>query len=182
MDPIILVVSPDIQLKSWSAKNAPDLFSMVDRNREYLSPWLPWVPTVKKESDSLGFITTSHLEIENKTGLELGIWYQDKIVGCIGLHGISASNHRGSIGYWLDADYQGKGIMTQSVRAIVNYCFTKLDLNRVTIEAATENEPSYSVAERLGFTKEGMARQYEYINGRFLDCFVYSMVKSEWEH
>ena len=181
MKHIILTVNPEIQLKRFSVENAPELFAMSDKNRKYLSPWLPWAPMVKQVADSEKFINTSLEEMEEKKGLELGIWYQNKLVGCIGLHALSSSNRRASIGYWLDADFQGKGIMTQSVKALVNYCFTELDLNRLAIEAATENQPSYSIAERLGFAKEGVARQFAFINNRFLDYKLYSMLKSEWK-
>lgn len=181
MKQILIVVTPDIQLKSWSIEMASELFALSNKNRDYLSPWLPWVPMVKEITDSEKFINTSIIEMEEKRGLELGIWYKNKLVGCIGLHALSSSNRRASIGYWLDADFQGKGIMTRSVKAIVNYCFTELGLNRLAIEASTENQPSYSIAERLGFAKEGVARQFEFINGRFLDYILYSMLKSEWK-
>lgn len=181
MEQIILTVSPDIQLKSWSIKNAPELFALSDKNRDYLLPWLPWVPMVKEVADSEKFITKSLTEMGEKKGLELGIWYQNKLVGCIGLHALSSSNRRASIGYWLDADFRRKGIMTQSVKTLINYCFTELDLNRLAIEVATENQPSFSIAERLGFVKEGVTRQFEFVNGRFLDYKLFSILKSEWK-
>ncbi len=181
MKEIHLTVSSEIQLKSWNIENAPELFALTDKNRDYLLPWLPWVPMVKEVADSAKFITTSLKEMGEKKGLELAIWYQNKLVGCIGLHALSSSNRRASIGYWLDKDYQGKGIMTQSVKALMNYCYTELGLNRLAIEAATENQSSYAIAERLGFTKEGILRQFEFVNGHFLDYILYSMLKSEWK-
>jgi len=181
MKELNLLVNPDIQLKSWQIENAAELFTLTDKNREYLLPWLPWVPGVKEVADSVKFITTSLEEMEKGEGLELGIWYRNKLAGCLGLHALSRSNRRASIGYWLDADHQGKGIMTQSAKSLINYCFTVFDLNRLAIEAATENHPSYSLAERLGFTKEGVIRQYEIVNGCFLDYLLYSLLKSEWK-
>ena len=174
MKTINISASPDIQLRNWNVKYASELFALSEKNRDYLLPWLPWVPLVKKVADSEKFITSSIEDMEKNKGLELGIWYQNKLVGCLGLHALSQKNRRASIGYWLDKDHQGRSIMSNSVKALVDYCYGQLDLNRLSIEASVENKPSYSVAERLSFVKEGIARQYEVVNGETSDylCIV----------
>jgi len=182
MTAINISVTRDIELKSWQIENAPELFALCNKNRDYLSPWLPWVPSVKTVADSGKFIADSLVEAEKKDGLELGIWQKNKLVGCLGLHSLSLTNRRAEIGYWLDSDHQGQGIMTQSVKALINYCFTKLNLNRLTIEAATENKPSNSIVQKLGFTQEGIIRQFEFVNGQFLDYKLYSLLRSEWRY
>ncbi|HUW21107.1 MAG TPA: hypothetical protein VMW41_00390 [Candidatus Bathyarchaeia archaeon] len=65
-------MSKDIKLRSWKPEWAADLFRLVDKNRKYLQPWLPWVPGVKKVADSKKFITDSLKEQKKDTGLELG--------------------------------------------------------------------------------------------------------------
>jgi ribosomal-protein-serine acetyltransferase len=177
-----ITVGSEIELRKWKLEYAPVSFALSDKNRQYLLPWLSWVPSVKTVKDSEKFIRTSLKAMEKDAGLELGIWYQNKLVGCLGLHALSMDNRRASVGYWLDQDHQGKGIMTQSVRALIDYCYGQMGLNRLEIKAAVDNKPSYSVAERLGFKKEGIARQYEVVNGRTPDYFVYSMLKAEWSH
>lgn len=174
-----IIVTDDIALKSWNIKCSAELFRLTDKNRSHLKPWLPWVPGVKTDADSRKFIQRSLKEMKSGNGLELGIWYQERLAGCIGLHAFSKDNSRADLGYWLDKDLQGRGIMTQSVKALVDYGFDTLSLNRVGILASTENTPSCLVAERLRFTKEGILRQYELVNGRFLDYQIYSMLTGE---
>ncbi len=174
-------VDNDLYLKIWDINYSSELFKLTDQNRKYLQPWLPWVPSVKYENDSIKFITRVIKEMKNGEGLELGIWYQNKLVGCIGLHGLSKSNRRASIGYWLSKEYQKMGIITRSVKALVDYSFNILNLNRIAIEASTENLSSCAVAERLGFVKEGIVRQFEYVDGKFLDYQVYSVLKFDWK-
>lgn len=174
-------VDDNLYLKPWRTIYSVELFKLTDKNRKYLQPWLPWVPSVKIEQDSISYIVKANKEIANNKGLELGIWSYNKLVGCLGLHGLSQENRSGSLGYWLDQDHQGEGIMTRSIRALLDYLFTGFNLNRIVLEACIENIPSCAVAERLGFTKEGIARQSEFVNGRFLDYQVYSILKSEWK-
>src|SRR5690625_199905 len=84
------------------------------------------------------------------------------------------------IGYWLDIEHQGKGIMTRAVRALTDYAFEEFDLNRVDIRAAVGNVKSRAIPERLGYKKEGVLRQSEWLYDHFVDHAVYSMLKSEW--
>lgn len=178
---ITIKVSDELCLKAWSVKDSLELFLLVDKNRQYLQPWLPWVPDVKTEQDSIKFISDAIKEFKSGDSLELGIWFSDILVGCIGLHGVNKSNRRASLGYWLSRDYQKRGIMTRSIRALIDYSFDTLNLNRIALEAGTENVASCAIAERLGFVKEGILRQFEFVNGRFLDYRAYSVLKSEWK-
>lgn len=182
MKDVTIKINGNIQLRSWKSELATDLFRLTDKNRKHLKPWLPWVPGVKKIADSRKFITISLKEQKKEAGLELGIWYQDKLVGCIGLHGLSKDNRRASLGYWLDFNFQGRGIMTASNKALIGYAFKKLNLNRIGIEIATKNTKSLAIAKRLNFIKEGVAREFEFIDNRFLNYVVYSLLKREWKN
>ncbi len=85
------------------------------------------------------------------------------------------------IGYWLGGEYEGKGIMTRACTALIDYGFGELGLNRIVIRASTENTRSQAVPLRLGFTREGVERQAEWLNDHFIDMIVYSMLRSEWQ-
>ena len=96
----------------------------------------------------------------------------------IGHHEVDRPNRSTSLGYWLDASHQGKGIMTASCRAMINHAFKELDLHRVVIRCATENHRSRAIPERLGFTLEGVARQSEWLYDHFVDLAVYGMLRA----
>jgi ribosomal-protein-serine acetyltransferase len=85
-----------------------------------------------------------------------------------------------SIGYWLAAPWQGKGIMTTACAALIDHAFKELKLHRVEIRCATGNARSRAIPERLGFVKEGVIRQGEWVNDRFLDLAVYGMLATDW--
>jgi len=176
---VLLVVNKDVELRPWKIEWAPKLFNLAIKNREYLLPWLPWVPGVKKVEDSEEFIKNSLKEQKEKSGLELGIWYENKLAGCLGLHGFSKDHRRVNIGCWIDKDYQGKGIVTKSLKKLIEYCFGDLNLNRIGYRAAVSNEKSLAVAERLSFIRGGVLRDFEYVNKRFLDYVSFSLLKKD---
>ncbi len=70
--------------------------------------------------------------------------------------------------------------MTRACRALVDYAFAKLQLNRVEIRCATGNLRSQAIPERLGFTREGTLREGEWLYDHFVDLIVYSMLAREW--
>lgn len=112
--------------------------------------------------------------------MNLGIFYNDSLIGCIGVHSIDWCNHKTSIGYWLDRRYQRKGIMTKACAGLLDYLFGELSLNRIEIRAAVENARSRAIPERLGFTLEGQIREAEWIEDHFVDHVVYGLLKQEW--
>lgn len=114
-------------------------------------------------------------------GFQCGIWYEGTLVGVIGLHEINHMHRKTSLGYYLDKQFECHGIMTQAVEALIKYCFEELDLNRIEISAAVNNEKSRAIPERLGFTREGMLRDNELLNGIYSSSYIYSLLKSEYD-
>ncbi|MDP2861014.1 MAG: GNAT family protein [bacterium] len=182
MDKQSIKVNDDIELRCWKPKWAKELFALTDKNRKLLKPWLPWVPGVKEIKDSKKFILKCRKDYKKGDSLELGIWYKGKLVGCAGLHHIDKTSRNTTVGYWLSSDYHGQGIVTRSVRTLLSYAFGELNLNRVEIVAGTTNAKSYAVAERLGFVKEGVKRETEFVDNRFLDYAIYSLLRREWKN
>lgn len=174
------VVDNNISLKLLEIRHSEELFRLTDKNREYLREWLPWVDGTTNVESSRSFISSTRLSFAENNGLNLGIFYKDQIAGCIGLHGIDWGNQKTSIGYWLEAEYQGKGIMTRSCQALIDYVFHDLLLNRVEIRAAVHNSRSRSIPERLGFVNEGVVRQAEWLYDHYVDHVIYGMLREEW--
>src|SRR5205807_384256 len=89
-------------------------------------------------------------EFADGTSQQTGIWYQGTLVGSLGLHRIDSPERNAEIGYWIDANMQGKGIVTRTCQALISYAFGHYHLNKLEIRGATENKRSRAVAERLG--------------------------------
>ncbi len=71
--------------------------------------------------------------------------------------------------------------MTAACRALVDHTLGKLGLNRVTIACATENKKSCAIPKRLGFRREGVVRQAEWLYDRLVDRVVYAALASKWQ-
>jgi ribosomal-protein-serine acetyltransferase len=176
-----LVVDNDISLFLVEEQDAEPLYRLVDANRAHLREWLPWLDGTQSVEDERAFIHRTQQQYKNGEGLSCLISYRDEVAGTIGFHGLNWINRQVEIGYMLGKSFEGKGIMTRSCRTMVDYAFRALNVNRVQIRCATGNVRSCAVPQRLGFTREGVVRQAEWLYDRFVDLVVYSMLVEEWQ-
>jgi ribosomal-protein-serine acetyltransferase len=178
---IIIPVRENIELRTLELSNAQDFFDVIKRNNIHLRQWLGWLDDDKTVSDTEKYIVESNKRFENKEGLDLGIFYEDRQIGGIGLFPWDVANKKISIAYWLTEEYQGKGIMTDSLRTVINYIFTEMKLNRIEITVAIGNIKSSAIPKKLGFTFEGIAREGEWLYDHFVNLEVYSLLAKEWK-
>lgn len=172
-------IDEDTELRLLEHRHAEQLFQLTDQSRESLREWLPWIDFTKTVADSKNFIGGTLLQFSRNDGFQAGIWYKGELAGVIGLHGINWSNKSTSIGYWLGAGFEGKGLMTKACQAVVDYCFAELGLNRIEIRTATENKKSAAIPQRLGFEQEGCLQQAEWLYDKFVDHYVFGLVKEK---
>lgn len=173
-------VNDHIFLKLLELQDAPALYDLIDSGREYLREWLPWVDQTRQVEDTARFIQTALGQFAASNGFQAGILYQGQLAGVVGFHQIDWHNRNTALGYWLGATYQGRGIMTAAVQAMVDIAFNEYHLHRVEIQAAVTNRKSRAIPERLGFTQEGVIRQAERLLDRFVDHAVYGMLAPDW--
>ncbi|MBR7795066.1 MAG: GNAT family N-acetyltransferase [Bacillota bacterium] len=172
-------LSPEAGLQLLEHRHANQLFYLTDQSRNHLRKWLPWIDQTQTVEHSLAFIDSALKQFSNNTGLHLGIWYKGELAGVIGLHHIDWGNRSTSIGYWLGEKFQGKGLITSACKAIINYCFLELQLNRIEVRVATKNIRSAAIPQRLGFHREGQLRKAEWLYDTYVDHYVYSLIKDD---
>lgn len=170
----------EVELRLLQVRNAREVYALIEADRAFLRVWLPWVEHHRDVSDTEMFIQETLEQFALGEAVHVGIWYDDRFAGVIGYHRIDAKNRLGELGYWLGEAFQGKGIMTRACRAMVAYGFSELKLNRVEIRCAPTNLKSRAIPERLGFKEEGVLRQVERIQSRFVDNVVYGLVASNY--
>jgi ribosomal-protein-serine acetyltransferase len=178
--PIKLLVSDDLILKEIQLSDADALYNIIDHQREYLREWLPFIDYTRHVGDTRAYILSLYDKPYEHRDLVFSIWYQDKVVGLMGLKGTDRDNHKTEIGYWLSSDMQGKGIVTEACWKLVHYLFVNMGMNRIQIRVGTANQKSKRVPKRLGFTLEGTERCGELLPSGYTDLEVYSMLKSEF--
>jgi ribosomal-protein-serine acetyltransferase len=171
--------SDEVALRLLEERDADELHDVIDRHRAHLARWLPWARGQTREA-TLEFIRSVHRQFVLGDGVQTAIVDEGAIAGVVGTGDVSRQHEAMSIGYWLAEDRQGRGLMTAAVRAYLDAAFGPWGLNRVELRAAVENARSRAVAERLGFTREGVLREREKVGERRHDLVVHSMLAREW--
>ncbi|MES2410001.1 MAG: GNAT family N-acetyltransferase [Bacteroidota bacterium] len=140
-------------------------------------------PLAKSKEDALEHIATIEDKIVNNTGINWGITIkgEPKIIGIIGHYKISPENHRAEIGYMSLPEFNGKGYMSEAIKAVVAYGFEQLNLNSIEAIIAPENIASERVLQKNGFVKEAHLLENELWEGTFLDTVIYSLLRRNWK-
>jgi ribosomal-protein-alanine N-acetyltransferase len=100
-------------------------------------------------------------------------------IGTCGYHKWDKRYFRAEIGYDLDPDFWGQGYMTEALSAAISTGFEKMRLNRIDALVYVENKPSILLLQRLGFTQEGLLRDYFCLDNNFYDHYIFSLLKRE---
>ena len=100
------------------------------------------------------------------------------LLGAVSL-GIHPSHARGELGYWIGVPFWGAGYATEASRALVEYGFTHLELNRIEARHLVRNPASGRVIQKLGLSYEGTLRQSVRKWGRFEDLAMYSLLAAD---
>lgn len=177
MDP--LPIAEGARLRLWDEGDAALLTAAIAENREHLQEWLPWAE-MHGYQDSVEYLRRKRLQVEANDGFEGAIELDGKVVGAAGFHRIDWPNRTTSIGYWLAADAQGRGLMTATVRALLDHAFGAWEMHRVFIEVVVGNERSRAIPERLGFRQEAVLREAKLIRGSYEDTLLYAMLAPDW--
>jgi len=121
-------------------------------------------------------------EIRNGTGYPFFIFSPDgdTLLGGLTLAQVQRGVTQSAVlGYWMGAPYAGKGLMTAAVRAVITFAFDSLHLNRVEAACLPNNTASIRLLEKVGFAREGYARRYLCIDGRWQDHLLFGLVRDD---
>jgi ribosomal-protein-serine acetyltransferase len=167
------------ELRALQPDDAGELHELIERNQNELARWLSWAqrPDPKKTREH---IARALARERDGSGLGRAIVIDGgAIVGDVGLY-VDRENNGGAIGYWLDAEHRGHGLMSTAVAVLVGYSFDEIALRRIEIRTDVLNRASRAVAERLGFQLEGVLRQsYRVSEQHYSDDAVYSMLATD---
>lgn len=171
-------INDKIRLERVNTSMAPVIFQTIERDREYLKEWLPFVNFTKKVSDTELFIE-SISSPDNVRDEIFCIWYNEEFAGLVGFKDTDWTNKKTEIGYWLAQPMQGKGIISACVQKLLSYAFQKLKLNRIQIKVAEGNLKSEAIPQKLNFTFEGTERAGERHDNNYLNLKIYSRLASD---
>jgi ribosomal-protein-serine acetyltransferase len=178
--PISLPTASGISILPVSVEHAVALAELVQQNIEHLHGYLPAVTNLSTVEAARSHLLAAADRMASGDTCEWHIFADGTLCGAIRLKDIDSDDRKAKIGYFLGRQFTGKGIVTTAVSAVLAWCFDHLQLNRIELRFASGNEASRRVAERLGFSPEGLLRQDECLNGVFVDQHVYGLLAGEF--
>ena len=136
----------------------------------------PLVTNLQEAHDHIASIDS---KIESSEGINWGITLKgnDTLIGVAGFYKINAENYRAEIGYILHPTYSGLGLVSEAVKKLIEFGFTTMNLHSIEAVIAPENYASAKVLEKNAFTQEGLFKENQYFEGRYLDSAVYSLLR-----
>ncbi len=102
------------------------------------------------------------------------------LIGAIGMT-INARFRRAELGYWVGKEYWNRGYCTEASRAVIEYGFRELGLNKIVAHHISRNPSSGRVMTKCGMKKEGSFREHVFKAGRYEDLEGYGILRSDWE-
>jgi [ribosomal protein S5]-alanine N-acetyltransferase len=162
-------------LRRIDANDVNEIFAL--RSNPETMKYIPR-PLAKTTEDALEHIAIIDAKIETNEGINWAITLKGdpKLIGLIGHYRIKPENFRAEIGYMLLPEFNGKGIITEAIKEVVNYGFKVMQLHSIEAIIAPENFGSEKVLQKNGFVKEAHLKENEFYEGRFLDTVIYSIL------
>lgn len=167
-------------LRVPTPRDAEPHIAEVRRSLHRLAPWIPWAKKTPTLAKSRRYCVRAIKEHRKKKAF--GYLVFDKgsgeLVGGIGLHRIDWSVPKLEVGYWVGSRFEGRGYVTEAVRALTEFAFRKLGAIRMELLCDTLNVRSRRVATRCGYRLEGIHRRSRLNNGGELcDICVYAQTR-----
>jgi ribosomal-protein-alanine N-acetyltransferase len=181
--PRLLVRGDGVLLRAPMLDDYEEWAALREASRAYLEPWEPiWgeddltrrafrqrvkrAVTESEADEAFAFLIFRGQDNAMVGGLTLGLVRRGVAQAC-------------TLGYWLGGAFEGQGYMTRAVKAAARYAFDDLHLRRIEAACLPSNHRSRNLLERVGFQREGYARQYLCIAGRWEDHLLYALLASD---
>lgn len=168
-------------IRLFTQNDSENYFQLVDKNRKRLEDFFAGtVAKTKTPEETKIFIFELILKAQQKTFFPYGIFdsTSQKMIGYIHLMNFDWNLPKAEIGFFIDADYAGKGIMSKAVSTVVSYYFDELGFHKLFLRTHPSNLSAQALAEKCGFEKEGLLRHdYKTTAGQFVDLIYYGKLR-----
>lgn len=167
------------RLRDWPAWAA-----LRAESRDFLTPWEPtWPPDALTRHAFRRRLRRLQSEARLDWGHSFFVFRRADLalLGGITISGLRRGVAQScSVGYWIGAPHARQGFMREALGCVLHYVFEDLHLHRVEAACLPENQPSRRLLLGIGFSEEGLARQYLRINGRWCDHVLFGLVSTTW--
>lgn len=179
-DSLATIETNRIRLR-WVTDDDVDALYRIFSHPEVMRYW--GTPPLADRDAAKQLVNEIHDGFQRQMALKWGIARRsdDEIIGTTTLFNLNFDNRRCEIGYALDRAEWGKGYMQETLHALLDYAFNRLDLHRIEADVDPRNLNSIRTVEKLGFQREGYLRQRWQVNGEIQDALFFGLLRPEWE-
>jgi ribosomal-protein-serine acetyltransferase len=174
-----LDVDHEIALVLAEERHAQAMTDLIVRNQARLARWEPWAEQPATLESTRAYIRAALEDFVRGRQISTIICVEGQFVGRCGMR-INTYAGSGDIGYWIDAEFEGQGVISRSSRALITACINELGLTKIDLRTAVGNTRSRAVAERLGFTYEGILPAGLRFKNRSDDVALYGVTAERW--
>lgn len=170
-------------LQRFSKRDAQTLDEAIRVSLPDLNQWLPWARMDYAQSDTTGFIRESIQAWKEERAWDYSIRLKDdpkRHLGNISFWTVSKLGKIAEIGYWVRSDETRHGLCTEAMELLLAETFDSMGYHKVVLRIAVGNDASDRVAQKLGFTREGILREELLIRGNWVDHSLWSLLDREF--
>ncbi len=140
------------------------------------------IPHPYPDGAAENWIKTHQLDREKGAAITYAVCLREtnELIGAVALM-IKAEHHHAELGYWIGVPFWSKGYCSEASRAVLDYGFQEIKLERIFAHYFVSNPASGRVMQKLGMKYEGCYRKHIYKWGEYHDVAVYGMLRSEWQ-
>ncbi|NDO82199.1 50S ribosomal protein L7/L12-serine acetyltransferase [Citrobacter sp. NCU1] len=172
----IITLDDALQLRAVEESYVTPLHQLILKNKAWLQQSLNWVPFVNSEEDTHKTVQGNMMLHQRGYAKMYLIFNHDDVVGVISFNLIEPLNKTAYIGYWLDEENQGQGILSRALQGVIHFYAQRGEIRRFVIKCRVDNARSNRVALHNGFILEGCMKQAEFLNGDYHDVNMYARI------
>ena len=181
--PTPVISTETVTLRSPAMGDYQSWSELRGASRTFLTPWEPvWPVDDLTRPAYRRRLRRYQREIQEATGYPFLVFRSADmaLVGGLTLsHVVRGVTQSCSLGYWMGERFAGRGFMTAAVKAVIPFVFDTLRLHRLEAACLPHNAASIRLLEKAGFTREGYARRYLNIDGRWQDHLLFAIVSDD---
>jgi len=174
-----------LRLRRFLPGDGPMLLQAISANRAHLQATAPdYLVSIETAEEGELIVRNSHADWLKREVMNFACIERDKnaFVGEVQLQLMDDEVPVYEVGYWLQEQFQGRGLAVEGVRLASNFAFRQLEAEKLVIACDADNLGSAKVAERAGFTQEGILRRQACNRaGIVVDRVYFGMIRSEWQ-
>ena len=174
------VIADGVELRPLEVWHAVEFAAHLDRARERIRPWVG--PTFVTDTvDGAHATLRRYADASAADGARMyRIWDNESLVGGVMFVTFDAAWGICEVGCWLEPGAEGRGVVTRSGAALLDWAFVTRGMVRAEWRCRTDNDRSIAIAHRLGMHSDGVLRSSWVYDGRRYDKQVFSLLHTEW--